>query len=256
MQYLEIDNELSQAVTLSFADSNGDRGGQITNKIRTYRVPFQFPPRVTSDSKSGDWNETSSNSVLSEPVATFNGSKPRTINIKWSYIVDDIDSAGWTTKKIATITQALRGYFTRMDNNYLAGNFNYKPTLVYFQMYRNQYNSRTFRLESADISFSENLIVPSKKDLSNQPFVVDEYEQYETESGTFKQAFPLRTDISITLKPYIRAIFTLGQTAPTPPASTGGGGFLGGIFGGGTAQPSTPPAPLEENIGTTNRGWF
>ena len=254
MQYLDVDKKLSETVSLSFADSNGDRGGQITNKIQTYSVPFQFPPRVTSDSKSGDWNETSSNSVFSEPVATFNGSKPRTINIKWSYIVDDVEKAGWTTKKIATITQALRGYFTRMDNNYLAGNFNYKPTLVYFQMYRNQYNLRTFRLESADISFSENLIVPDLIDLSKQPFVVDEPE--ESESGLYRQAFPLRTDISITLKPYIRAIFTLGQTAPTPPASTGGGGILGGIFGGGTAQPTTPPAPDEIPIGTTNRGWF
>ena len=210
MEYLPVDSLLASDVILVFAD---DKGQGVLNpnseKRKAYKVDFQFPPKITSDSKSGDWDETANNIAFSEPFGVFKGSKPRTISLKWNYIVDSSGEGtgnSWTTKRIATITQALRGYFGRMDNAF--GNLSFNPTIVYFKMYRHQYSLQKFRIDNVDVSYSENLIVPKNDDNRKYGFVVD---ANEGNIDVRLQAFPLKTDISLTLKPYPRGALRLAD---------------------------------------------
>lgn len=215
MEYLPVDKRLRENVSLVIADDKGNLS--ISGEKRSsYKVEFQFPPKITSDSKSGDWDETSNNIAFSEPFGVFKGSKPRTINLKWSYVVDSSrDGDGsWTTKRIATITQALRGYFGRMDNAF-GNNISFESTIVYFKMYRHQYSLQRFRIDNVDVSYSENLIVPIQDDTKKYEFVVSTDEKRIL--GLI-QAFPLKTEISLTLKPFPRGALnfdgnTVGLTA-------------------------------------------
>lgn len=235
MQYLDVDKSLADSVLLRFLSSSSAR------KIQDYRVPFQFPPKVTSDSKSGDWDEQASNSYFSEPIPTFKGSKPRTINIKWSYVVD---GGIWTTKNISTIVRALRGYFTRMDVKYLGNGFNYEPMKIELLMYRNVMEGPEGkflgRIDSFDISHSENLIVPFSLDNRTYRFVVDEEERTPDPNNSIRNAYPLRTDITTTVKLFNTTVFSTPAEQP---------------------QPNVPPVnpqtePQGKSISSINRNWF
>lgn len=57
-------------------------------------IMFQFPPKITSDSKSINWFEKDVKSY--EPEAFFMGSKARSIAMKWEYMV----YGDWTPLKI------------------------------------------------------------------------------------------------------------------------------------------------------------
>lgn len=220
MNYLNADIFLADSVYFEFQPS-----ADSLSKIQSYKVPFQFPPKVTSDSKSGDWDEQASNSFFSEPIPTFKGSKPRTISIKWSYV---IDGNQWTTKRVSTIVRALRGYFTRMDRTYLT-NMNYKPTEVRIVMYRNIMEAALGgkfkgRIDSFDITHSENIIIPGSLDPKNYNFVVREAE--DSPIGLHKNAYPLKTDITTTVKLFNNSSFIYPKSEA-----------------GGEQRPPSPPSP-------------
>lgn len=246
MNYLDADIFLADSVYFEFQPS-----ADPLSRIQSYKVPFQFPPKVTSDSKSGDWDEQASNSYFSEPIPTFKGSKPRTINIKWSYV---IDGSQWTTKRVSTIVRALRGYFTRMDRTYLP-TMNYKPTEVRIVMYRNIMEASATeggkfkgRIDSFDITHSENIIIPGSLDSKNYNFVVSEAE--DSPIGLHKNAYPLRTDITTTVKLFNNSSFIYPQNDA-----------------GGEQRPPNPPSPNDPYIPPNNapvndankkmfRSWF
>ena len=48
-------------------------------------VNFQFPPRILSDNRKGNWNEGDLRGE--EPVAVFKNSGPREMTMSWTYIV-------------------------------------------------------------------------------------------------------------------------------------------------------------------------
>lgn len=72
------------------------------------KIPIQFPPRITDDTKSANWQE---NGVASyEPIAIWQGSLPRKISIELTYIVT---GGQFTTISIAKIAQHFKAYFYR-----------------------------------------------------------------------------------------------------------------------------------------------
>lgn len=207
MQYLRSDQKLTETAYMYFKGKSDNQyntryveknGG---SKLLQYKVDFQFPPKITSDNKSGEWDESTSNQLISEPVAVYKGAKARTINMKWSYIVD---GGGWTTKRISTIVKALRGYYARIDKAYYIP-MDTQPLEVYVRIYRHiDYTWLSFRLDSIDITHSENIIIPEEVDNTVYPFVVEEAETPSPSPSDIRlEAFPLRTDITATLKPFL-----------------------------------------------------
>lgn len=73
-------------------------------------LEFQFPPKVTSDGRSGNWAEQEMRGK--EPIATFLTSGPREITITTTYIVDG--SSGWDADRIHKQLQKARGFFARV----------------------------------------------------------------------------------------------------------------------------------------------
>lgn len=66
-------------------------------------IPFQFPPRIKSDSKSGNWQEI--DVFTYEPQVIFWGANARKITLEITYVATGGD---WTTRKISEIVKDLR----------------------------------------------------------------------------------------------------------------------------------------------------
>ena len=116
MEYTKYDRRIASAsVSLVYA-----------NKMVAFgpnRIEFQFPPRVKSDSRTGEWTAMAasggkSNSLgLEEPVYTYQGGNPRKIQMEWDYLVTDGEinafnqgGLAWTVDRITRNLRTLRRY--------------------------------------------------------------------------------------------------------------------------------------------------
>lgn len=82
--------------------------GDDVSKYLDKNFPFQFPPRITTDSKNADWTET--NKVSYEPLAIWQGAGARKLTITAQYAVVDTT---WNGETIAEIANAAKSYFYR-----------------------------------------------------------------------------------------------------------------------------------------------
>jgi hypothetical protein len=164
MRYAQVDRSLADDVILRFVG-----GG---------KVAFQFPPRITSDSRKGNWEERDSQGT--EPIAVFRTSGPREISLSWMYIVADSGSgSGWSTTKIAEEVRRVRGYFARVRQ---PGND--RNLVVKFKMWKlGGDDEMSCRIRSIDVKHSDTIVVPCG---DNGPQV--------------QLAYPLRTDITVDLR--------------------------------------------------------
>lgn len=71
-------------------------------------IQFQFPPKVTNDSRDGEWEEKSAGPNSGDKIAVYKSANPRRITLEWTYIVG---FAGWTIDDIKTELKTMRGYF-------------------------------------------------------------------------------------------------------------------------------------------------
>lgn len=94
MKYADHDTSLAQSFTLRFKS-----GGN---------VEFQFPPRVTSDGRKGQWNESEIRGR--EVVAVMTGTSARVFSVTVRYVVD---GCTWDAAKISKNLRLLRGYFMK-----------------------------------------------------------------------------------------------------------------------------------------------
>ncbi len=72
-----------------------------------FDIPFQFPPFVTTDTKNPKWTEKDVYSY--EPIAIFKGSEPRTLAVKFQYVVTSA-SKGFSASRIAYILRMIKAY--------------------------------------------------------------------------------------------------------------------------------------------------
>lgn len=100
-----FDRTLAQAVQIVFSDNPETASGLPLGESP---LPLQFPPRIVSDSKTADWQETFKGSW--EPQAVWKGSTARKVTVEITYIVD---GAQFTAGKIALYTKQCKGYFYR-----------------------------------------------------------------------------------------------------------------------------------------------
>ncbi len=156
MLYTTFDERLAGTVILEAA-------------AQDLKVEFQFPPKITSDSRKGEWSEK--NQPGTEPVATYTASGPRETSLTYTYIVD---GGKWTTDKIAQQVSSIRSYFSR----YLPKGA--KALVFRFRMWKFG-GSRTmsYRLKSVDVKHSETIVAPN---------------------GDVSRAYALRTDITLELR--------------------------------------------------------
>ena len=101
--YGQSDDNAKSIAAAGKANSDPSGAGFSTSR---YNVKFQLPPKVLSDSRSGDWIEKKIPGV--EPVAVFKLSGPREIMLEWQYVVG---LAGWNTDRVAKTVRGLRSYF-------------------------------------------------------------------------------------------------------------------------------------------------
>lgn len=139
-------------------------------------VNFQFPPRLLSDNRKGNWNEGDLRGE--EPVAVFKNSGPREMTLSWTYIVDGAD---WTTETVVDEVRRIRGYFA----NILEDGDRQRSLICGFKygLYGSQ-ERFSARIKSIDVKHGDTLVMPSNGEGS-----VDT-----------TKAYPLRTDITVDLR--------------------------------------------------------
>lgn len=72
-----------------------------------HQIPFQFPPKVVSESNSTNW-KVSKDMLSFEPLKILGGMAGRTINVEWEYIATDNTFKG---AFIAAILRNLKSYY-------------------------------------------------------------------------------------------------------------------------------------------------
>jgi len=134
-------------------------------------VLFQFPPKILSDNRKGNWNEGDMRG--DEPVAVFKNSGPREIGLTWTYIVD---GGQWTTSTVASEIHRIRGYFA----NVLSEEDRMRSLVCKFKygLFGGQ-DAFSARIKSIDVKHGDTIVMPD---------------------GNASLAFPLRSDISIDLR--------------------------------------------------------
>ena len=114
------------------------------------QVAFQFPPKITSDNKSGDWIER--DVAKEEPFVIFKGGKARDITMKWVYIVGAVDST-WTVSKVAGEVKRVRQYFFSSLGNDVVIRFN-----AYDVVGPGNGQTYSFRSDGVSISHGETIV--------------------------------------------------------------------------------------------------
>lgn len=117
--------------------------------------PFQFPPRVKSDTKGGDWEEK--NKVSFEPVAFWTGAQPRKITIEATYVVTG--ESEWNGDRIAKIAHAAKAYFYRsIQAAYKEGSKGFGPTVEIHALYGAVQEKSTWRMFDVGVEYSETFV--------------------------------------------------------------------------------------------------
>jgi hypothetical protein len=161
--------------------------GGNDKQTQSYKVPLQFPPKITKDDRSADIE--SKELYTGEPFIVYKKYGARKITMELSYIVEDYRN--WSPSKIAGICKRLRGYFTGPSakggvNNLIVG----IEKLWLFGNHDNDGNfagkPQKFIFKSIGISHSDTLISDRTKG--------------------YLHTFPLKTDITIEMWPIVNFI--------------------------------------------------
>jgi hypothetical protein len=142
-----IDSDINDAATISIKHQPKAVSGFPSGDEK---IPIQFPPRITDDSKSSLWREQPSRSF--EPFAIWDGAGPRKISVELTYIVT---GGQFTTKSIAEIAQHFKAYFYRSVEDGLV-------PVVEMTIYNHMTSpSSTWRLFDVNVSHGETIIKDS-----------------------------------------------------------------------------------------------
>ena len=161
---------------------DGD-GQQVKAPSGVVDIEFQFPPKILSDGRRGNWTEQEMGGGQ-EPVAVYKTSGPRTLSLAWTYVVDSDGSSGWTIPRITKNVRTLRGYFANVRD--------YGSTrdalAVMFKMWCiGGQEEITARIVTVDVKYGEALVY----------------------SGSdMRKAYPLRTDIVVDLRVWTKGLRT------------------------------------------------
>ncbi len=154
-----IDRSVIDAVSISilrepvpvdgFPSVNAGSFSQSFGAVGGIKIPMQFPPRITDDTKSANWKEIDEKSF--EPIAAWFGASARKITMQFQYIVD---GATFTTSNIANIAKLVKAYFYRGIQDGVA------PPLVEIRFYNHvgPAEGATFRLADVNVTHGDTII--------------------------------------------------------------------------------------------------
>jgi hypothetical protein len=152
-----------------------------------FDIKFQFPPRITSDSRTGTWIE--SEMPGDQAIAVYQTSAARKMTLEWTYIIgesggSDPDGSGWTGAEIKWNLSGLRSYYSQRfgDGSAFIIRFLYG-------LHGDPGNYFTCRMTTIDFSHKGGLIITAGRGGQLD--------------GT--TAFPLRTDVKVAMQ-----LWTLG----------------------------------------------
>jgi hypothetical protein len=165
----EYDNSSASSVRIELIRDRGFRGATKTDLIE-----FQFPPKITTDSKTGLWNKE--NITGYEPMAWWSGAESRSIVMVSQWVVY---GEKWTTSKISKIARDLKGHL------YLPGvAFSDRAPFVKLKMYN---------------------IVPESGGLSTWRMMNVSFKYSEEMVGVDDNAWPLHTECTMNLELFTNA---------------------------------------------------
>jgi hypothetical protein len=213
-QLTESDQVIAESCSLVFYGKSTPQGTpqmikdaikQRVGQCSGTAVNFQFPPQVTSDNKSMNW-ESKANATL-PPIAYVKSIDARKISLSWTYIVtDELGKGSWDVDHVAGEVKKIRGYINSGVGADGAGatikNLKSEDFIIYFKYGLfgdggaaydgNVSDCYTFYCAAIDVKHSGPMI-------------------YE---GFTNKVFPLRSDINMTLIEW-----TSGRTADTKDVS-------------------------------------
>ena len=97
--------------TLTEFDTGITNGIELTNSLTGNKVKFQFPPRITTESKTSNWKEK--DIAAFEPYKVYRGAGPRSITLEFEYIATG--SGDFTAQKIARYLREIKEYYYRAN---------------------------------------------------------------------------------------------------------------------------------------------
>lgn len=180
-EYATHDIILKNALVFNMPDVStignaaGAGAGGAAKKRELFSVPVQFPPKILSDNRKGQWKVGDLRGV--EPEAVFKTSGPREFALVLTYIVD---GGQWTTEVISGITHQLRGYFANIRNG-----DDGRELIVYFKYIGFGGDQVSARIQGIDVKHGDTLILNpgAQSDIDS--------------------SFPLRTDITIDMRLWV-----------------------------------------------------
>ena len=166
----ELDQQLTKAAWFSISGDDSNR------------LYFQFPPKIASESKGGDW--VSANVRGDEPVMVFKTSGPRKMTLEWAYIVGERghDGSVWGPAEIKKNLTVLKTYYAHADDR-VVNNIN-NLVIQYKHWGFGGKNKFTCRLNDISISYSKTIVLPNPSS-----------KNYDG----INEAYPLLTRVSIDL---------------------------------------------------------
>lgn len=138
-------------------------------EIAGAKIEFQFPPKVSTDTRTATWEEIDAAST--EEVGIFMGSRERVFQIEWTYMVGAI-SRTWNIEKVAGECSKTRNYFYGAVADSTTGPI----AKVKLASHGDPDTPMTMRLSDLNIKHGTAYVLEDDK------------------------AFPLRTDIAMTAK--------------------------------------------------------
>lgn len=117
---------------------------------------FQFPPRITSDSKSARWKQLAQNAGAYDDIVMWQGAESRSLALEATYI---IDGNQWTANRISKLAHAAKAYLYLS----LAGRFEdpfAAPCVIIESLYGAVQQRSSWRMENVAISYGDKILGP------------------------------------------------------------------------------------------------
>ena len=201
MNYTNQDTSFIKGVVFQFSSKIDKLPGPGNSAY----MEFQFPPKITSDNRKGNWEEGELRGV--EPVAVFATSGARDISLKWTYIVD---GGVWTAQRISNNIKKLRGYFAQLKG--VAGaptRTDREALVIQFKMWRHGDPSEPMsaRIKSVDVKHGETLVCDDV-DYNVFGLGVTKGCGGSDIDGAGGHIFPLKSDITVDFKLWSSGAYT------------------------------------------------
>ena len=148
----------SESAYIYFSDPDRENGYRL--------LKFQYPPRITSDSRKATWKEQTNIPTQTEPVVLYASSSAREITVSFTYLFNNMPVVGgggqWNVFTIQDQIRLCRSYFQQVKD--IKNQRNLAIWAKFWGIGGQKW--MTFRMSNIDVKYSETLIKPTRAMLS------------------------------------------------------------------------------------------